>query len=293
MKRPLDRVFYYHASASPIGGRLTHPVEAVLDQHASVSLPQAGGQASARLDKFNLHNMIRCEAAYSHTVGSVQKSTGNWTTLVTSVVEGVNVFDIVKADRMVSTIAVEHHRSGYYPKASFLGSQFENLRIGDRDIKVDVHHQSLVHTAEPKASEWVAQEQIDVLKANPDWQGFPDRPWPANPVLTDWARSQSDTILSSSAPQEIKDRFSWVPDEAKRQQRGYVLCSLVDEVEGAVPGTNYGHVINVPDLGYLFLGELIVDPIGFRLAMMRVELGCIADGNVSMACAGGHSVPMP
>ena len=130
MKRPLDRVFYYHASASPIGGHLTHPVEAVLDQHASVSLPQAGGQAAARIDNFNFKNMLQCEAAYSHTTGAVQKSNGNWTTLVTSVVEGANILDIVTADRMVSTISLEHHRNGYYPKVSFLGSQFENLRIG-------------------------------------------------------------------------------------------------------------------------------------------------------------------
>ena len=156
-----------------------------------------------------------------------------------------------------------------------------------------MEHQSLLHTAEPQVSEWATQEQIDRLTANPDWQGFPDRPWPVNPLFTDWARSQSDTILSSNAPQEIKDRFAWVPDAQQRQQRGYVLCSLIDKVEGAVPGTNYGHVINVPDLGYLFLGELLVDQLTFKLTMLRVEFGCAADGNMSMCDDSGGGTPMP
>ena len=293
MKRPLDRVFYYHASASPIGGHLTHPVEAVLNQHASVSLPQAGGTAAARLDKFNLNNLIQCDAAYSNTTGSIQKSTGNWTTLVTSVVEGVNILNVVTADRIVSTIALEHHRDGYYPKVSFLGSQFENLRIGDRPITVAVQHQSLLHTARPEVSKWASQEQIDRLTANPDWQGFPDRPWPVNPLFTNWAQTQSDTILKTNAPQEIKDRFAWVPDAAKREQRGYVLCSLIDQVEGAAPGTSYGHVINVPDLGYLFLGEVLVDQLTFKLTMMRVEFGCAAEGNLSLCDDTGGGTPMP
>ena len=294
MKRPLDRVFYYHASASPIGGQLTHPVAKVIEHHASTSLPQAGGHAASRLDKLNINDMIKCEVAYSHTVGSVQKSTGNWATLVTSVVEGVNLFDIVTADRIVSNMALEHHRNGYYPKVSFVGSQFENLRVNGRIITADVNHQAVIHTTAPVASEWTSQQEIDRRTVEPHWQGFPDAPWPFVPTFTAWAQRQSAAILENpNTPQEIKNRFSWMTDAQKRKIRGYVLCSLVDGVQGAAPGTDYGHVINVPDLGNLFLGELVVDQLSFKHTALRVELGCQADGDVSFCTGSGNGIPMP
>ena len=77
------------------------------------------------------------------------------------------------------------------------------------------------------------------------------------------------------------------------RKRGYVLCSLVDEVQGAEPGSNFGHVIDVPDVGRLFLGELIVDQLTFKLSMLRVEFGCRADGNMSFADSSGGGVLMP
>ena len=76
------------------------------------------------------------------------------------------------------------------------------------------------------------------------------------------------------------------------------------------PGIPFGHVIDLPHFGKIFLGELTVtrelgkpataksnnaepDTYLFHLTMIRLELGCIAQGNSSivMADANGKGKP--
>jgi hypothetical protein len=90
-------------------------------------------------------------------------------------------------------------------------------------------------------------------------------------------------------------------------------CSLVDSVEGepeeakteeAKPGeatkvsyggTSFGHVIDVPHFGKIFLAELKVtrepsknpkseaDKYRFHLTMIRLDMGCLAQGSAAVA----------
>src|SRR5260370_31006139 len=101
------RVFYYHADAAPIGGHFTKPDEKLVHSHGSSSLAQAGGHVSARVSSFNLDKLVSFDHAYSEIHGTVTK-TGSWTTHVTSVVEGVNVLDMIKADRVIPVLHVQH-----------------------------------------------------------------------------------------------------------------------------------------------------------------------------------------
>jgi hypothetical protein len=48
------------------------------------------------------------------------------------------------------------------------------------------------------------------------------------------------------------------------------------------PARCLGHVIHVPDFGTIFLAELKVNHNSFHLTMIRLELGCIADGSASI-----------
>jgi hypothetical protein len=77
------------------------------------------------------------------------------------------------------------------------------------------------------------------------------------------------------------------------QPDGFVLCSLVDGVDPAIPGTLFGHVAEIPDFGTIFFGEIIAFPASVQLSMIRAELGCSTSGNVNAACAvvNGHMVP--
>ncbi len=54
------------------------------------------------------------------------------------------------------------------------------------------------------------------------------------------------------------------------------------EVQGEFPGRVFGNVLDVPEFGKIFLGELLVDHNSFRLIAMRLELGCVTHGKVSL-----------
>ncbi len=60
-----------------------------------------------------------------------------------------------------------------------------------------------------------------------------------------------------------------------------VLCSLVDGLDGAVPGTSFGHAVEIPDFGRIFLGELLVCPGSVQFSLIRAELGCAVHGHVN------------
>lgn len=68
-------------------------------------------------------------------------------------------------------------------------------------------------------------------------------------------------------------------------KKGYVLCSLVKEIRGDFPGTKKGHILDIPDFGRVFLGEFLVDATSHRLIMIRVELGCPTQGDLSASTA--------
>jgi hypothetical protein len=288
------RVHYYHADASPIGGYLTQPFESILQSDASVSLGQAGGHSASRMEQFKLDELIRSGASYSQVTGSVQKGTGNWTTLVTSSVENLNVMEVVTADRIVSRMSIEHPRVGYYPKISFAGTQFENLRVNGKVIQPVVDLDLLTAVGADAKGAPAKEGEKPQAEAAPSIIEFPDVPWPDVQSFTRKAVDQSARITTAKgAPAWLKSRFEWIASPEARQKRGYVLCSLVNEVNGAAPGTNFGHVLVVPDFGNIFLGELIVDMNSFHLTMVRAELGCAAQGNVSFASTRGNGIPMP
>jgi hypothetical protein len=78
---------------------------------------------------------------------------------------------------------------------------------------------------------------------------------------------------------------------------------LVNSVTGA-PGIQFGHVLDIPHFGKIFLAELTLkrekngapapEKYAFRLTMIRMELGCLAQGNGGVSTAesnGGGGDP--
>lgn len=298
MNASTKRVMYYGASASPIGGFITHPFDHMLQSDSSVTLGQAGGHAMARVDSFAVDELMRSGTAYSQTTGSVDKATGNWTTLVTSVVENLNVLEVVTADRIVSRIALEHDcaEGKYYPKVTFVGTQFENLRINGQSVD-PVLNLDLVSGPQPgKASRSGEEGAMLSADATSPRIDFPDVPWTEEEGFVRRAVAQSTDILESKhgvVPEWLKRRYEWMQDPAARARKGYLACSLVTSVRGAGVDPAYGHVIAVPGFGNVFLGELLVDQASFKLTMLRIEMGCLATGNVSFGTTHGNGIPMP
>ena len=60
-----------------------------------------------------------------------------WVTLSTSVLEGLNVFEVITADRLVAQVSTEHPmKDGDVPKVTFLGTRFENLRVAGYPVDI-------------------------------------------------------------------------------------------------------------------------------------------------------------
>jgi hypothetical protein len=266
------RAFYYHADAAPIGGHFTKPDEQIVHSHGSSSLAQAGGHVASRVSAFKLDKLVSFDHAYSEIHGAVSK-TGSWTTLVTSIVEGLNVLDMVKVDRVIASLAVEHPGNGGHPKASVVESKFENLTIDGLKINPVLGKNAIPPHKKGKFPDLAITEDDNFLAR---------------------AHSQSQKVTNAKgAPDWLKARYGWVQSKGVRKRKGYVQCSLVDKVQGAKPGSSFGHVIHVPDFGNIFLGELLTSHHAFRLTMIRMEMGCANEGTLSIGTGDSNGSPMP
>jgi hypothetical protein len=137
LKKNDNRRFLYHAQGSALGGFITAPVTEALETQAAVSLPITGGYGRARSGAFRFRDFVSLRAAHSYVSGQ-PSLTGGFETLVTSVVEGLNILDVVTADRIVARIAASHSgKPGAPPTITTAGSHFENLRIAGQLVEVE------------------------------------------------------------------------------------------------------------------------------------------------------------
>jgi hypothetical protein len=68
---------------------------------------------------------------------------------------------------------------------------------------------------------------------------------------------------------------------------GKLLCTLVDGFDGDDSSKSSGHIVEIPDFGRIFLGELWVSRDSVQLVAIRAELGCPVKGKVGICCGGG------
>jgi hypothetical protein len=265
----VPKSFYFHAHASSLGGFLETPHKKVVPSQASVALPSVGGHATSRTEAFNCDEIVSCQAAYTRVTGAQATDGGPWSTLVTSVVEGLNILETFKAERMVAQVTVEHPKDGGDPAISLAGCHFDGLRLGGHDVSP---------TLNPKLLGVGSVERIE---------------WP---IFQQTGRDQAVKMVAKAKAgknaQWVLDRFEWMT-AAKPKADGCVLCSLVDGIEQAVPGRAFGHALEIPHFGKIFLGELLVCHSSIQLSMIRAELGCATTGHLGMAMAevSGGTVP--
>ncbi|MGA7292822.1 MAG: CHAT domain-containing protein [Terriglobales bacterium] len=187
-----------------------------LGNQGLIRLPDEGGFRSQFLESYRSGDGVSFKSAYMHVAGTRSSKVGyGWVTLATALVTGLNVHDTVTADLAFLQLSIEHPLVGYVPSVSFLGTRFENLRIAGRAI-------------EPVFDLGICDPKPDDDKPYLQDAGFLDRVSQQNerinnlPGLPDWARAQYH-------------------DSAAIGQAGKVQCSLVTNVEGAAPGTSFGH----------------------------------------------------
>jgi hypothetical protein len=266
----MKRIHHYHADGSALGGIISLPKPAFVPSQAEVSLSPAGGSTSDKTGALTFDDIVSCSGTETHASGT-ETEAGSWATLVTTTVRDLNIRNVLTAEKLVAQISVEHPREGYTPKVTFVGSQFLNLRIAGVPIKVVINDKILTPAAD-----------------------YPTVPWTRNTEFLDTIRDQRRTVSEGGpTPDWASGLFAAKDPEEGFDERGYYLCSLVDRIDGKIPGESCGHLVKVPDVGTFIFGEVAVDHGSFRLVMVRAELGSPVTGSVAAAAGRGNGSTAP
>jgi hypothetical protein len=281
----VEPVHNYHADAYLLSADIQHPIERDVEHEGYVEInEESNGESLYQYQpasRFNLQGVLSYESGYTQVAGHKSPKTGGFTTLATSVVEGLNILDVITADRVVGQISTEHPIAdeGQVPGVTFLGTRFENLRIAGH--KVDV------------------ERQLDIIGPKPARdKSYFDDPGVLNRISKQYSKISGAKVLPAWASQQ----FRW--NKTAVQKQGVMQASVVRSISGA-PGISFGHVIDLPHFGKIFLGELKVDrepptnggleTYRFHLTMIRLELGCLAQGTASFVAmdTNGKGQPPP
>ena len=278
------RTHTYHAEATLLEGHLSLPLVQTVKPQAFAKLREEGGYLSQRLEDYRLESVISIRSGYTQVAGNRDvKPHRGWATLTTSVVEGLNILDVLTADRVVCQISTEHPLVGYVPSVSFLGTRFENLRIAGHPVDLKM------------ALDIVGSKPANDASYSSD-QGFIDR-----------VSAQYENIRKhADLPPELHERYNQLSSTLGKAEA--VECSLVNHADGGYPGHCFGHVINVPNFGRITLakltlhhedfktvkpGTVVPEKTTLRLTMIDLKLGCAIAGPmvVGMGLTNGGTRP--
>ncbi len=275
------RKHQYNAEATILSGSLTLPLVQEIRAQARIALPDSGGYISQHADNYRLEGVLSYRSAYTQVAGNRSTKPGQgWTTLTTSVIEGLNVLDVVTADRVVGQTITEHPLEGYVPSVNFLGSRFENLRIAGHSVALDIN--------------------LNILGSKPANDAF----YAHDPGVSGRVASQYKHLLGhNDLPDDLRERYNRLSSSLRGAES--VECSLVNQVAGSFPGRSYGHIIDIPDFGKVVLGKLTVtsDDVKpgtqtprkttIKLTMIDMEFGCAIAGGVGFVGGSTNGGTLP
>lgn len=279
------RTHDYHAEATVLQGHLRLPLVQEIKPQAFAKLPETGGYLSQRAEDYRLESVISFHSAYTQVAGNLDVKPGHgWTTLTTTVVEGLNVLDVLTADRVVGQVLTEHPLVGYVPSISFLGSRFENLRIAGHPVDLDL--------------------DLDILGGKPE----DDAAYTRNQALKERIAGQEEPLgehqgLLAELREGYNRLFPCVEDGGEKPET--LECSLVNRADGGYPGRSSGHIIDVPNFGKIILARLSLQQKNFnqktgvpettslRLTMIDLVLGCPIAGNTGVGVLSTNGANKP
>jgi hypothetical protein len=264
MRPTSKKTFYFQSDAHSLGGSITHPSQKMIPSQAQSSLPAVGGHVTTSTGAFNHDSIVSCQASYTRASGTEHKTDGPWSMVVTSVVEGLNIMEVVTAERIVAQVSIEYSKDAKYPRISFAGSRFDQLRVLGYDVAPVMNPTFMMPRGEGDK-----QLSHELFHKN--------------------SRAQGKKIVASAPAkthQWVRDRFGWMDSDPKPGEDRCVLCSLVDGVDPKFPGKSFGHALEIPEFGTIFLGEFFPSRGSVRLAMILAELGCSVQGNISASVVG-------
>jgi hypothetical protein len=271
----------YHAEATILEGHLELPLVQAIKPQAHAKLPEHGGYLAQRAEDYRLESVISFRSAHTQVAGNRDPKPGHgWATLTTTVIEGLNVLDVLTADRVVGQIITEHPLSGYVPIISFLGTRFENLRIAGHPVELDLN--------------------LGILGDKPE----KDAAYTTNPAVIGRVKSQYHSLSGSKdVPADLGERYNHLASTLGAPEA--VECSLVNRATGGYPGQSFGHVIHVPHFGTITLARVSLHHGDFekktgvpkltttKLTMVDLKLGCAIAGRAGIGSGSTNGSSHP
>jgi hypothetical protein len=284
----------YHAEAHVLSGELQRPVEQKIEQHAPVTLKgPRGGHLTRLAEEVSIEGLISFAKGKTRVSGSRNLKNNGWVTLSTSTLAGLNVFEVITADRLVSQVSTDHpYENGHVPRVTFLGTQFNDLRVSGFPVGLTL--------------------DFGICGRKPD----ADRSYLEDPTFLNGAKEQTQRIAKAAGlPKELKDqydeRLTRINDlirncnNGKQSRREPITCSLVQSIgEIPIPGVqSFGHVLVIPEFGMVALGEIEVgemmhEPserlsVYFELTCIKMRMGCVGHGTLAAGVSRGNGNTAP
>ncbi len=314
----LERYHVYHAGAHILSGELEHPIKQPIEHYGNVVLEKTRRESlfTESVGETTVEGLISFKAGHTRVIGSQLRNKkdifGNdhsgWVTQWTSVLEGLNVGDVITADRVVAQVSTEHSLMyGHVPKVTFLGTHFENLQVAGYPVQLELDLGICGNKPEG-----------DLLYLEDS--GFLDR-----------VEGQLKTIADAKGLPEVLEKqydakIAYINDLKKRANGGSnggrngdsnLQCSLVKSIGPIpIPGVRtFGNIIFIPDFGTVALAEVEVgieaddggfsgesrggsssEPGGssyFTLRMLNMRLGCplVGTTTASTTTVNGQTHP--
>jgi hypothetical protein len=136
--------YFYQASAYGLAGEIERPSRHTIPTQAATALASSGGRGYTRVDNFHFDGIMSFKSAVAEVGGSFDECHNRHTSYATAVLEGLNILDVVTADRVVSRLAIYSAEIGDKKgEATYdiTGSHFVNLKVAGHkiDVKLATH----------------------------------------------------------------------------------------------------------------------------------------------------------
>jgi hypothetical protein len=282
----------YHAEAHGLSGYLHHPVYQRINQQAFVNIyDDRDGHVTEQERDFDLERVVSFKAAHSRVSGSRSLKNRGWITLSTSIVEGLNVLEVITADRVISQVSTEHaYHDGHVPTVTFLGSQFVDLRLTGfpiyprfnygiccskpADGKAYVQDESFLAAAQRQADD-VSQGFAAVISEIDQPENAQNRAFSRaekailsrhETLLKNLCKKYADRRDNIAQLREAaaKSTVGSIPGNAVNGSPTVVTCSLIQDIDldglpAVIPGLRKaGNVLFIPEFGAAAFGEIDV-----------------------------------
>lgn len=324
-KEKRKRYHVYHAEADLLSGIVEHPVKQPIEAIARLVLANTRNESlrTQSVSETNIEGLISFKRGHTRVIGTQLSSRtdvfgadhSGWVTQSTATLEGYNVVDVITVDRVTAQVSTHHApQSGAksaphedVPSVNFLGSTFDNLRIGGFEVQVELDLDYFAAKS-PSGRPYLLDES------------FNDR---LTTRLNEFKQQEGDYRENSGALaagyRDLRQKED--SEDAKGETTGYPKrrCSLVKKITLPIPipGVQiFGSLISIPGFGVVSLAEVEVgeeetifdtlhrvdDPKPkaddqnpntskyFKLTMFKMYLGCptVGSTNTATAKANGH-----